>query len=97
MRVTTLHQRRYTLSSTYHTATVAGQHASRFHHHYVDEKRKKIATIENTDSGCIRNLTKGTARLTPVFATLTPCGRPNQNSKVFPVSRGTKSASLFEI
>ena len=50
------------------------------------------------------HLKKGTARLTPVFATLTPIfatltssGKPNQISKVFPVSRGTKSASLFEI
>ena len=37
------------------------------------------------------------AILTPFFATLIPCGKPNQNSKVFPVSCGTKSASLFEL
>ena len=46
----------------------------------------------------------GTARLipvfailTPFFATLTPCRRPNQNPKIFQVSHETKSASLFEV
>ena len=33
----------------------------------------------NGDGGDIPPMLMGTARLTPVFATLTPCGRPNQN------------------
>ena len=60
-------------------------------------QRDKSKYVLNRLSIAMRELAlqMGTARLTPLFATLTPCGRPNQISKEFQLSRGTKSASLF--